>query len=401
MRPRWSSASTAGGDADVHAGSRDEPFLPRNTRERFDRIERSGPEPPILPMQRARSSRAFPLEPTHDIVVVGASAGGLGALIEFVQVLPAQLPCAIFVVVHIPSDTPSMLPEILNHRCELQAIHPVDGERIALGKIYVAPPDHHLLVEPDRVRVARGPRHNRHRPAIDPLFRSAARAYGSRVVGVVLSGALDDGSAGLEAIQRRGGVAVVQDPETAAFPGMPQNALQKVDVRYTLAPKEIGRLVTKLAAEPAPKRIATPDRVLDGEVGAVLGEKVDMNRIGKPSQFTCPDCQGTLWEVDDAGTLQFRCRVGHSFTSEGLYSAHRAAVEASLWAAVKSLEEDAELSRRLAERIDRESWTSRKLLHAAEEKDEHARRLRELIESESSEVLNSQRESGRSRRTGS
>ena len=185
----------------------------------------------------------------HDIIVVGSSAGGVEALIKLVSQLPASLPASIFIVLHIPAHGPSLLPDILSRSCPLQVSHPVDGEEVKYGCIYVASPDHHLLVEHGYVRVVRGPRENRHRPAIDPLFRSAARTYGPRVVGVILTGALDDGTAGLLAIKRRGGIAIVQDPRDALYPSMPLSALAHVKVDYNVPLSEIGAWLIRLAAE--------------------------------------------------------------------------------------------------------------------------------------------------------
>src|SRR5215212_968855 len=182
----------------------------------------------------------------RDIIVVGASAGGVEALTRLVKALPADLPASLFVVLHLPPDAHSALPTILNRRGQLWAVHPRDGETIEPGRIYVAPPDRHLVLHQGVARVVRGPRENGHRPAVDPLFRSAAAAYGPRVIGIVLSGTLDDGTAGLLAIKARGGVAVVQDPADALSPGMPENALENVPVDYQLAVDKMGLLLDRL-----------------------------------------------------------------------------------------------------------------------------------------------------------
>jgi two-component system chemotaxis response regulator CheB len=185
--------------------------------------------------------------PGHDIIVVGASAGGVEALSRLVHDLPADLPAALFVVLHVPAHGTSLLPYILARNGPLPARHPDDGEPIVHGRIYVAPPDMHLLIRREQVRLARGPRENGHRPAVDPLFRTAARSYGPQVVGVVLSGTLDDGSAGLVAIRQRGGVAIVQDPDDALYPGMPRSALEAVRADHCLPVGQIGATLAELA----------------------------------------------------------------------------------------------------------------------------------------------------------
>src|SRR6476469_2300753 len=196
--------------------------------------------------------------PRHDIIVIGASAGGVEALINLVKNLPAELPAAIFIVVHIPAHSKSVLPNILTRAGSLRACHPQDGAKIENGEIYVAPPDYHLLVKQGYVTVARSARENSHRPAVDPLFRSSARVYGRRVVGVVLSGALDDGTAGLLAVKQRGGVAIVQDPAEAMFTGMPTSAIENVDVDSILPITAIASRLVSLAQEPVEGEEADP-----------------------------------------------------------------------------------------------------------------------------------------------
>jgi two-component system chemotaxis response regulator CheB len=172
--------------------------------------------------------------PGHDIITIGASAGGVEAFKKIVHELPPALQAAIFVVLHISPEGPSVLPDILNRAGPLPALHPRDGDKIQLGKIYIAPPDHHLLIRRGHIHLFRGPKENNVRPAIDPLFRTAARAYGPRVIGVVLTGVLDDGTAGLLAIKARGGITVVQDPDDALFSGMPESAMKYADVDHCL-----------------------------------------------------------------------------------------------------------------------------------------------------------------------
>src|SRR5262245_18310910 len=194
----------------------------------------------------------------HDIIVIGASAGGVGALQEVARGLPLDLPAAVFVVLHVSPSGPSMLPRILSNSGPLRAHHAINGEAIEHGQIYVAPPDYHLLVERERMRVVRGPKENRARPAADPLFRSAAHAYGTRVVGVVLSGTLDDGTAGLAAIKRRGGLTVAQDPVAALYPGMPRSATANVSLDLCLPVASIASLLSRLASLPEKDDAAYP-----------------------------------------------------------------------------------------------------------------------------------------------
>jgi len=207
----------------------------------------------------------------RDIVVIGASAGGIEALTKLVRTLPGNLPAALFVVLHMPADIPSLLPEILSRVGALPASHPADGMTITPGQIYVAPPDHHLLVERGYVHLVRGPKENRHRPAIDPLFRSAAKAYCQRVVGVILSGALDDGTAGLLAIKRSGGIAIVQSPEEALYPQMPQSALNHVQVDYCLPVRKINAIIQHLAHKAVEEK-SESETPIDLEKGEKKGD---------------------------------------------------------------------------------------------------------------------------------
>ena len=284
--------------------------------------------------------------PDHGIVVVGASAGGVEALADLAASLPDDLAAAVFVVLHLPATGTSALPEILRRHGPLPAAHVNDGEPIRPGRIYVAPPDHHVLVRTGHVHLSRGPRENGHRPAIDPLFRSAAREYATEVIGVVLSGALDDGTAGLLAIKSRGGVAVVQQPTDALYPGMPGNALEHVQVDHVVAAASIGKLLTRLVADllDAPREPAPTGMRVEVEMEGFAPEAFESNHPGRPSGFSCPDCNGVLWQIKDGGPERYRCRVGHAWSPESLLSQQSEALEAALWVALRSLEERAALA---------------------------------------------------------
>src|SRR5688572_11570392 len=208
---------------------------------------------------------------THDIIVIGGSAGAVEALTRLVAGLPADLPAAVFIAIHTTPTTPSLLPKILSRAGPLPAAHPRDGDGIERGRIYIPPPDHHLLLDEDRVRIVRGPKENGHRPALDPMFRTAAVRYGRRVVGVVITGMLDDGTAGLLAIKQRGGIAVVQNPNEALFPGMPLSAIQNVDVDHVLHLNEIPPLLARLAGEPVtePPLPVPEDMMQEAEIAGI------------------------------------------------------------------------------------------------------------------------------------
>ncbi|MGI4787669.1 MAG: chemotaxis protein CheB [Janthinobacterium lividum] len=288
----------------------------------------------------------------HDIVVIGASAGGVEALAEFVQGLPADLPAAVFVVLHVPAYGHSVLPNILSRRGPLTARHPENGELIQPGRIYVAPPDHHLLIKSGRILLTRGPAENHHRPAIDTLFRSAARCCGSRVIGIVLTGTLDDGTAGLQSIKMRGGIALVQDPEEALFAGMPRSAIENVAVDAIQSIAVLAKTVERLAGEPAGQEElpATPELEEDVEVAEMDIDVLDNRTEGKPSGFSCPDCHGVLWEITEGELIRFRCRVGHAFSPNSLLASQSDNLEEALWVALRALEESAAMAERLQER---------------------------------------------------
>jgi two-component system, chemotaxis family, protein-glutamate methylesterase/glutaminase len=318
---------------------------------------------------------------THDIICVGASAGGVETLQGLVKLLPAELPAALFIVLHIPQDSPSQLPALLQRAGKLAALAPADNTPIENGRIYVAPPNHHLLIEPGRVRIINGPKENRHRPAIDPLFRSAAWAYRSRVVAVVLSGNLDDGAAGLSAVKTCGGTTIVQEPDEALFPEMPINALKTGAVDHRLTIKEISELLIDLANRPAsdahrhvPKRIET-----EIEFSKMNKDAEDMAEFGSPTAFACPSCNGALWEFHDGDLSRYRCHTGHAFSPESLLAEQSYAIEEALYSALRALEEKATALRRLAAQYARLPKLQSDYELRANETDKSADSIRSLL----------------------
>jgi two-component system chemotaxis response regulator CheB len=274
-----------------------------------------------------------------------------------VAALPPNLPAAVFIVLHIPTDSPSLLPHILSREARMPVTHAKNGERIEHGRIYVAPPDQHLLIEGSNVKLVHGPKENFHRPSIDILFRSAARWAGPSAIGVVLTGARHDGTVGMRAIKQRGGITIVQDPVEATFPGMPTSVMQDIRVDYSLPVSEIGPLLTKLTKEPLPEEGGYP-LAEEVEIEAkIAGQEMDsgeliasVERLGRVSKLTCPECQGALWEINDADLLRFRCHVGHAFSAESLSDGQSERLEVALWSAVRALEEQMILAQRIVER---------------------------------------------------
>ena len=317
----------------------------------------------------------------RDVVVVGTSAGGVNALRALAATLPANLPASIVVVLHVGQHK-SRMPTLLETAGPLSAAHVADGEPLRAGHIHVAPSDHHVLVEGSRLRLQRGPREHHTRPAIDPLFRSAALSLGRRVVGVVLTGRLDDGTAGLQAIKACGGLAVVQDPEDAFEPSMPSSALQHVDVDHCVALEGLGALIESLVAEPIDSATEAPAWLAhEHDITVMKGEPMEhLNAIAKPSTFVCPDCKGSLWRIDGSRPSRFRCHTGHGFSLRSLHQAHSDKTEDAIWSAIRALEEQHLLLGGMAaeQRDHGDGAQAERLEAAARAVDEQADRLREL-----------------------
>jgi two-component system, chemotaxis family, protein-glutamate methylesterase/glutaminase len=318
--------------------------------------------------------------PGHDIILIGASAGGVQGLSTVIGALPRDLPAAVFVVLHIAPYGRSAMPSILARAGVLPATHAEDGEPVEPGRVYVAPADHHILVEPGCVRLSRAPTENGQRPSVDVLFRSAAQAYGPRCIGVVLTGNLDDGTVGLAVVKKYGGLAIVQDPEEADYPSMPRSAIQNVEVDHVRPLAGIPPLLVELAHEPV---IVTSPLPEAEHMKTELEHGNDPEDRGVPSDLTCPECGGSLRESRVDGVIHFRCRTGHAYSPETLLVKQGDVVDAAIWAAVRALQENAELARRMDRRLQQTGMAA-KMAHEryerrAQEAEHHAEILRRLL----------------------
>jgi two-component system, chemotaxis family, protein-glutamate methylesterase/glutaminase len=334
----------------------------------------------------------------HDIVVVGASAGGVEALRSMIAFLPADLDATLFVVLHLPAAGTSVLPQILERAGLLRAVHASDCEAFERAQIYVAPPDQHMKFADGTIRLDRGPTVNGHRPAVDPMFSAAAEVYGGRVTGVILSGVLDDGAAGLQAVAAAGGAALVQAPSDALYPTMPTAALEAVPVAYEGDTEMLAQRIVALTSVPpigpAPSAPVPSDsdavRLLEVERGATGSPQP-----GETTGLTCPECHGSLWEAVEGRVVKYRCRTGHEFTAESLAVQQSEHVERALWAALRALEEKATMFRRMSSRFERRGShaTSVRLARKAENAVHQAVVMRGLLETLDSgeEVLEEQR----------
>jgi two-component system chemotaxis response regulator CheB len=289
----------------------------------------------------------------RDIICIGASAGGVEALEQVVCGFPENLGASVFVVLHIPAFQPSRLAEILSAAGPLSAVMARDGESIAKGRIYVAPPDHHLLLDRGVLNVVKGPKENRFRPAIDPLFRSAAQHYAERSIGVLLSGLLDDGTAGLWTLKRSGGITVIQDLSDALFPDMPRNASEQVKIDHTVTANEMGSLLMELtkSARSGAKRspaVVALTRIENEYARLKNVPREKLEALGMPSSLICPDCNGPLWQLK-AGPRRFRCHTGHSYTPATLIEAHRDLTERTLGVLMTLFQDEVTLSQHIIE----------------------------------------------------
>lgn len=301
----------------------------------------------------------------RDIVVIGASAGGLHALRTILRGLPADFHASVFVVQHMAPAGPGLLATILQDGCALPVVPATDGAPIERGRVYVARPDRHLTVDREQVRVTRGPRENLSRPAVDPLFRSAALAFGGRVVGVVLTGRLDDGTAGLWAVKQRGGLTVVQDPDDAEYPSMPRNALKYVRPDHVVPLAEVALLLERLTGEPAPTS-EEPSMTEELRAETAIAQEdnalqVGVLRMGELTPYTCPECHGVLVRIREEAIPRFRCHTGHAYSLESLLEEVSRGIEETLWSAVRAMEEGVLLLDHLSEHMGGEGGDDRRV----------------------------------------
>lgn len=321
----------------------------------------------------------------RDIIVIGASVGGIEAVSKLLSGLPPDLNAAVFVVIHIGAAE-SRLAQVLNRTSKLPVSQAVDGAKIVPGHVYVAAPDHHLVLTPGEMRLVFGPREHFTRPAIDPLFRSAALSFGSRVIGVVLTGGRADGAAGLLAIKDFGGIGIVQDPADAFAPSMPRSAIARVAVDHICPLSEIPALLTRYdPPDPGPAP-AQPSLIeLEHKLSVLeicpAGES-ELNQLGVPSSLTCPECGGVLYCVRDTRLLRYRCAAGHAMAAETLLERLEEVREQASWSAVRAITEEAALLRQMSDRYRDDSAESSAGLHRAERLTRCADQLEVLIGAE-------------------
>ncbi len=332
------------------------------------------------------------------IIVVGGSAGGVNALRALIKGLPADFMSPVFIAWHMSPDASGILPELLGTLTSLKVAHALDYEPIMPGHIYIAPPDHHLLVEQGHVRVTRGPKENRFRPAIDPLFRSAAYAYRNRVIGVIVSGALDDGVAGLWTIKNNGGLSIVQDPADADIPSMPQNALREAPVDHCVPAADFPALLLKLIRQKLPSGKAKQARVpaaLEKDVaGEVKGAGMRAFSLGELSPFSCPECHGVLARIKEGSIIRFRCHTGHAYSADTLLSGLTEQVEQQLYSAMRGMEESILLLNHMGDHYaeDNEPAKAAVCFKKAKEAEERSQQVRNIIRTQ--ETLTSERIAG-------
>jgi two-component system chemotaxis response regulator CheB len=314
----------------------------------------------------------------RNIIVIGASAGGFNAIQGLIKELPPDFNASIFIVWHMAPDVTGILPRVINKQQTMPAFHPKDREPIAAGRVYVAPPDHHMIIDKNEIRITRGPKENRFRPAIDPLFRSAAYHYGPRVVGIILSGALDDGSAGLWAIKQFGGVAIVQDPDEAEVSAMPENAMRAVAVDHKLKISAMPTVLTQLIKEEVPVMKDSPSllKKTETEIKVAMEDRGLENNVfgmGELTPYTCPECHGVLAKLVEGERMRFRCHTGHAFSFDSLLVTVTERVEESLWSAIRNVQESVILLNHMGDHLAEQRQSKLAALYFKKATDAEAR----------------------------
>jgi len=322
---------------------------------------------------------------TEVLLVIGASAGGTAILPEVIKQLPDDKTISVMVVLHLSKSSVgellvNRLQKFTSFKCKI----PIHEEPLRAGHIYLAMPDHHLMVKENKILLGRGPLENRYRPSIDALFRSAAVAFGSRVIGIILTGMLEDGASGMYAIRNCGGVCIVQDPEEAKYPDMPQAVLNVVKPEFAVPVSEMGQAIKKSIAMAANRKKGKipPEIVKEAEIAERVNIGIEqVEDLGNLSKISCPDCGGSLWEMNDNGFTRYRCHVGHAFSENGLIGSMEVSAESTLWIALRMLEERKNLLKQLA---DREKKRGKRnlattYLDRSRELEAHAQKLKEIL----------------------
>lgn len=340
----------------------------------------------------------------HNIIVIGTSAGGMEALCRLVEPLPADLPAAIFIVQHLSADSNiHYLVKRLTKHTNLSCVAAEHNSHIENSAIYLAPPDHHLLIDKKHILVARGPRENQFRPSIDPLFRSAAAFHGAQTIGVILTGFMNDGLVGMNAIQRCGGFTVVQDPTDAEYPDLPRNILRHMPVTHTTPIAQMGELLTQLVYQPAPDSVTVPpDILLEAQIAQrimINSENAnieDLDKLGKRVPYTCPECGGTLWELtrEKDNVQRFRCHTGHAYTDQSLLANMNTNLEETLYVAMRTLEERRSMLINMANQEKGNSSWATLQRDRAEEMKTHIERIRLILGAATVSDQEHQREAG-------
>lgn len=322
----------------------------------------------------------------RDVIVVGASAGGIEALSHFVGSLPEDLPATVLVVLHIPAHAPSKLDTVLQRFTRMEVLPAEDGAPLRHGVIYVGTSDRHLMVGDGVIRLTRGPKECRMRPAVDVLFRSAATELGPRAIGVVLSGALDDGTAGLWAIKDRGGMALVQEPASAEYSSMPQSAIAHVDVDLVAPVQALAQHAANLAGANVSVSVHKPQGGQRHRVENLIamegnGLQAGVMNLGNVSKYTCPDCHGVLVQIEEGPIVRFRCHTGHAFSLQTLLAEVNEAIDTGLWDTLRAIEERVMLLKQTADLYRNEGATdaANRFAKQAQETEERLKPIRELV----------------------